>query len=427
MSGKPVVIEIRGLKKEYRLGQINNGTLQADLQSWLARIHHREDPNSIVGKNIRIGNGRIMALNGIDLDIRQGDRLGIIGSNGAGKSTLLKLLAHVTSPSAGTIRYNGRISSMLEVGTGFNGEMTGRENIYLNGAILGMNRSEIDGKIKDIISFSECGDFIDTPVKRYSSGMYVKLAFSVASHLDSDIMIMDEVLAVGDMNFQAKCLGRMRRLATEEGKTILYVSHNMATIRQLCNRCIVIREGALVFDGDVENAIAAYIESDEMNETRYKLDDTERWHDPEGAKLLSLEFPDKQASFFDAGEKMRLAIRWQATEPIASIFLRMDIKYMDMSQVGVTIAPLGSAKEGETHVSLLEFDCTNIAEGKYFFTVALNPVNTRTMNASYDDLKQKIYFEVGKQCQTDKDWNHGNLGHFLPPDTRLLRDRIVEA
>ena len=231
-ENRPVAIRISGVKKMYRLGQIGGGTLTADLQSWWARIRGKEDPNTMVGTEQRLKGQSFMALNGVDLTVYKGEALGIIGTNGAGKSTLLKLLSRVTAPSEGEIEINGRIASMLEVGTGFHGEMTGRENVYLNGAILGMTKAEIDAKMDQIIEFSEIGDFIDTPVKRYSSGMYVKLAFSVAAHLDSEIMIMDEVLAVGDMAFQKKCLDKMRDAATVQGKTVLYVSHNMNTIRQ---------------------------------------------------------------------------------------------------------------------------------------------------------------------------------------------------
>jgi len=183
----------------------------------------------------------------------------VIGANGAGKSTLFKLLARVTAPTEGAIGVKGRISSMLEVGTGFHGELTGRENIYLNGAILGMKRQEIDACIDQIIAFSECEEFIDTPVKRYSSGMYVKLAFAVAAHLNSELLLMDEVLAVGDMHFQKKCLDKMTQLSNDEQKTILYVSHNMETIRTLCNRCIVLEKGHLVFDGEPEEAIGVML------------------------------------------------------------------------------------------------------------------------------------------------------------------------
>ena len=212
-KNRGLAIKISGVKKKYKLGQIGGGTLQADIQSWWARVRGKEDPNSIIGQEQRLVGQSFMALNGIDLTVYQGEALGIIGGNGAGKSTLLKLLSRVTAPTEGEIDIYGRIASMLEVGTGFNGEMTGRENVYMNGAILGMTKAEIDAKMEQIIDFSEVREFIDTPVKRYSSGMYVKLAFSVAAHLDSEIMIMDEVLAVGDMKFQQTCLHKMRDAA----------------------------------------------------------------------------------------------------------------------------------------------------------------------------------------------------------------------
>lgn len=221
-ENKKIAVKVSGVKKMYKLGQIGGGTLQADLQSWWAKVRGKEDPNSKIGEDQRSNGKTFMALNGVDLTIYQGEAVGIIGSNGAGKSTLLKLLSRVTAPTEGTIDINGRIASMLEVGTGFNPEMTGRENVYLNGAILGMTKAEIDGKMEDIIEFSEVREFIDTPVKRYSSGMFVKLAFSVAAHLDSEIMIMDEVLAVGDMTFQKKCLTKMREAAKQDGRTVLY-------------------------------------------------------------------------------------------------------------------------------------------------------------------------------------------------------------
>ena len=257
-----IVIKIDHVSKEYRLGAIGGGTLQGDLQSWWARIRGKEDPNSIIGTETKGKTGdRFLALNDVSFEVRKGEAVGIIGHNGAGKSTLLKLLSRVTAPTSGTISYNGRIASMLEVGTGFHPELTGRENVYMNGAILGMTKAEIDRKFEQIVEFAEMEKFIDTPVKRYSSGMYVKLAFSVAAHLDSEIMVMDEVLAVGDMKFQQKCLGRMGDAANTEGRTVLYVSHNMNTIRQLCKRCIVMDHGRVIFDGDTEQAISIYMEN----------------------------------------------------------------------------------------------------------------------------------------------------------------------
>ena len=251
------ILKIEHISKQYRLGMIGGTTLRDELQRRHAKRKGLEDPTRKIDdiSPDRIGES-FLALDDVSFSVRQGDRIGIIGHNGAGKSTLLKLICRITAPSAGTIEMNGRIASMLEVGTGFHPELSGRENIYMNGAILGMSKAEIDRKIEDIIDFSECRQFIDTPVKRYSSGMYVKLAFSVAAHLDSEIMIMDEVLAVGDMAFQRKCIGKMSQISKSEGRTILYVSHNMNTIRQLCNRCVVLDHGHLIFDGDVEEAIA---------------------------------------------------------------------------------------------------------------------------------------------------------------------------
>ncbi|MBR4950487.1 MAG: ABC transporter ATP-binding protein, partial [Clostridia bacterium] len=275
-TNREVALKLSGVKKQYKLGQIGGGTLTADLQSWWARIRGKEDPNTKIGQEQRLVGKSFMALNGIDLTVYKGEALGIIGGNGAGKSTMLKLLSRVTAPTEGEIDIYGRIASMLEVGTGFNGELTGRENVYMNGAILGMTKAEIDAKMEDIIEFSEVRDFIDTPVKRYSSGMYVKLAFSVAAHLDSEIMIMDEVLAVGDMAFQKKCLDKMRDAAKKEGRTVLYVSHNMNTIRQLCDRCVVLDKGRVIFEGDVEKAIEIYISKNTRMNIVNELSDVKR-------------------------------------------------------------------------------------------------------------------------------------------------------
>lgn len=253
---KDTAIKAEHLSKEYRTGSIGGGTLRGDLQSLWARICRKEDPNSRIGGRSGPG-GRFLALDDLSFEVKKGESLGIIGHNGAGKSTLLKILSRVTVPSSGTVFFRGRIASMLEVGTGFHPELTGRENVYMNGAILGMRKSEIDKKFDEIVEFAEIPGFIDTPVKRYSSGMYVKLAFSVLAHLDSEIMIMDEVLAVGDANFQEKCLNQMKN-AVFNGKTVLYVSHNMSTIKRLCQRCLLLKNGHLEFAGDPSEAIRLY-------------------------------------------------------------------------------------------------------------------------------------------------------------------------
>lgn len=255
-----IAIKVENLSKYYKLGVINNGTLFRDIQSWWARVRGKEDPHAKIGSNYDSSAEGFWALKDLNFEIKKGDRVGIIGHNGAGKSTLLKLLSQITGPTEGNIKINGKIASLLEVGTGFHPEMTGRENIYMNGAILGMKHDEIDKKVNDIIEFSEIGEHIDTPVKRYSSGMYVRLAFAVAAHLDSDILIADEVLAVGDAAFQKKALGKMNELSSGEGRTVLFVSHNMAQVKNLCNKGIVLEKGKVVReDDDIDKSINYYL------------------------------------------------------------------------------------------------------------------------------------------------------------------------
>lgn len=267
-----VVIKAENISKYYKLGQINNGTLAQDIQSWIARLRGKEDPNSLIGYNAENKDG-FWALSDINFEISQGDRVGIIGRNGAGKSTLLKILSEITAPTTGTIGIKGRVASLLEVGTGFHPEMTGRENIYLNGAILGMKRAEINEKINQIIEFSEIEKHIDTPVKRYSSGMFVRLAFAVAAHLDSEILIADEVLAVGDAQFQKKALGKMNELSTGEGRTVLFVSHQMNAVKSLCDKGIILNHGNIALQGDIEKCINEYQKELYISEIEAELSD----------------------------------------------------------------------------------------------------------------------------------------------------------
>ncbi len=256
------VVQIENLWKEYRLGVIGHGTLTQDLQSWWARLRDKDDPNSKIvprpDQKKQIAGNRFWALQDINLEIKEGEIVGIIGKNGAGKSTLLKILSRVTAPSKGQIKVKGRIASLLEVGTGFQPELTGRENIYLNGAILGMSKQEIKRKFDEIVSFSGIESFIDTPVKRYSSGMYVRLAFAVAAHLDSEILVIDEVLAVGDADFQKKCLGKMSEVA-KIGRTVLFVSHNLGAVSNLCRKSVLIQDGRIIENSLTQDVIAKYM------------------------------------------------------------------------------------------------------------------------------------------------------------------------
>ena len=260
-----VIISIEDLWKQYRLGTISHGTLTRDIQSWWARFRGREDPNSPIRQVASGGGGQVRgdsfwALRGVDLQVREGEVLGVIGRNGAGKSTLLKILSRITAPSRGSVKIKGRLASLLEVGTGFHPELTGRENIYLNGTILGMRRREVAKKLDAIVDFAEVETFLDTPVKRYSSGMYVRLAFAVAAHLEADILVVDEVLAVGDAKFQERCLSKMDELSTR-GRTVFFVSHNMASVQRLCTRAALLHEGELLAQGEVAKVVEQYLQS----------------------------------------------------------------------------------------------------------------------------------------------------------------------
>lgn len=259
-----VILKAENISKQYRLGTVGTGTLSHDLNRWWHKVRGKEDPYLKVGsvndRSTEADSEYVWALRDINFEVQQGEVLGIIGKNGAGKSTLLKILSRVTSPTTGEIKTRGRIASLLEVGTGFHPELTGRENIYLNGAILGMTKKEIRAKEDAIIDFSGCARYVDTPVKRYSSGMRVRLAFAVAAFLEPDILVIDEVLAVGDAEFQKKAIGKMQDISQGEGRTVLFVSHNMESIQQLCTRCLVLKHGSIAFEGATEEAVELYLD-----------------------------------------------------------------------------------------------------------------------------------------------------------------------
>lgn len=257
-----IILKIENLSKQYRLGLVGTGTMGDDLKRWWYNVRGKEDPFLKIGdvnnRATKATSNYVWALKDINFEVQQGEVLGIIGKNGAGKSTLLKILSKITSPTTGSIKSKGRVASLLEVGTGFHGEMTGRENIFLNGAILGMTKKEITAKLDEIIEFSGCERYIDTPVKRYSSGMTVRLAFAVAAFLEPDILIIDEVLAVGDAEFQKKAIGKMQEISKGEGRTVLFVSHNLATIQDLCYKCILMDNGYIISYGNTEEIINEY-------------------------------------------------------------------------------------------------------------------------------------------------------------------------
>lgn len=399
------IIKIDNVYKRYKLGVIGGGTLSADLQSWWAKIRHKEDPNSKIGASRFGEKGTFMALNGVSFEVNQGEAVGIIGKNGAGKSTLLKLLSRVTAPTKGTIEHYGRIASMLEVGTGFHPELTGRENIYMNGAILGMTKAEVERKMDAIIDFSECRPFIDTPVKRYSSGMYVKLAFSVAAHLDSEILLMDEVLAVGDMNFQRKCINRMINLVKNEGRTVLYVSHNMNTIRMLCNRCIVLKDGKVIYSGDVESSIQKYMDHYVRKSQDVDLSSVKRgdWLGKDRkCNMLSCHIMNKDAVIND-GDPLTFELTWEAQQKIDRLFLRVEFRIFDEPVCASIMTEPIQCNQG-INKALLKIDLDNLVPNVYDTLFVL--YEQTSTGASIDcDCVEAINFERVSNDILLSNWN----------------------
>ncbi len=417
------IIKVEHVSKQYRLGAIGGTTLRDDLQRLGAKLKGKEDPTAKIGAEAHVHNERFYALKDISFEVKKGEALGIIGHNGAGKSTLLKLLSRVTAPTEGKISYNGRVASMLEVGTGFHPELTGRENVYMNGAILGMTKAEIDRKFNQIVEFAEMQKFIDTPVKRYSSGMYVKLAFAVAAHLDSEIMIMDEVLAVGDMKFQQKCLGKMGDAASNEGRTVLYVSHNMNTIRQLCTRCIVLDHGEIVYDGDVETAIGIYLDRGAfLSGVDFDLTNSRMRHLSPNiiAKLTHVTLLEKEISVYKAGEPIRFSMKVHANKLIENLMFRFEVRYIDDTSIGAAQCPsLGTMKEDETKEFILSFNSETLTRGQYKVCAVLYVMNEFGAYEDLDAVWPFFTFEIIDE--TVLNWHVTNWGHIQFPMLEMQR------
>ncbi len=413
------MVKVEHVSKQYRLGMIGGTTLREEMQRKLAKLQGKEDPTRKLGEQNKGGVGELFyALDDVSFEVRKGEAVGIIGHNGAGKSTILKLISQVTGPTTGSIELNGRVASMLEVGTGFHPELSGRENIYMNGAILGMTKAEIDSKIEDIIDFSECRQFIDTPVKRYSSGMYIKLAFSVAAHLESEIMIMDEVLAVGDAKFQEKSLGRMGDEA-HGGRTVLYVSHNMNTIRTLCNRVIVLDHGKKVFDGDVEQGIGIYNGLKEISSGIVDLESMTR-----EARYLQHRYVLKTLSTEYDTAQIQYGTHLKGTLCISSPDKRDDIGfYWIVRNVGGT--PILRMDTGK-HVRLnagdnsipFDVDVSSLIPGKYFVTIALVIKNSWDSSELHDFVNDALCFEIisGEKSAKFSDWEPLYNSYISGPD-----------
>jgi lipopolysaccharide transport system ATP-binding protein len=350
-----IAIKVENLSKAYQLGQIGTGTISNDLKRWYAEIRGKEDPFLKIGeenvRNVKGSSNVVWSLKDINFEIGQGDAVGIIGRNGAGKSTLLKILSKITAPTTGKISGKGRIASLLEVGTGFHPELSGRENIFLNGSILGMRKKEIQRKLDEIVDFAGIERYIDTPVKRYSSGMYVRLAFAVAAHLESEILIVDEVLAVGDIEFQKKCLGKMGDVSKGEGRTVLFVSHNMSSIQKLCKKAMLLEHGKLSLNGDAKQVIEKYINVSKASQSVYNI-----------PKPLNHE----KLSGFVTEIKIEDALGNLLTEIPVGLAWRINVKFTIIKPVEHFIIAIGLVNSSEVNIQTSWSKKQTILPGSYY-------------------------------------------------------------
>lgn len=396
-----VSIKVENLSKLYRLGEIGTGTLSRDLERWFKmNILGQEDPFMKVGqtndRTVKGSSDIVYSLRDINFEIQQGETVGIIGRNGAGKSTLLKILSRVTAPSAGRIHVKGRVASLLEVGTGFHPELTGKENIYLNGAILGMRRSEISRKMDEIIDFSGVERYIDTPVKRYSSGMYVRLAFAVAAHLESEILIVDEVLAVGDAEFQKKCLGKMGSVSKSEGRTILFVSHNLQAIKNLCPKSILLENGLISQFDQTNKVIENYLISNRIQAKVSYINEIS----PHPVFLRSAVVRNKTGSYcqnFNADEEIILEFIFQKNSPIGSTFIHLMINNSE----GITVVETDSIEQEDSIISsnktgqiisVVSIPKRLLNSGSYTLSVGI--ASSESEKFQIESLSNFLYFEV---------------------------------
>ena len=420
MSENQTALKIENIKKKYVIKHVTKKPDDKRERAKLA-LYNLTHPKQSNQKE------DFWALNGVNFEVKQGEKVGIIGKNGAGKSTLLKVISRITEPTDGKIEFYGKISSMLEVGTGFNRELTGRENIYLNGAILGMTRAEIDAKFDDILEFSEVGKFIDTPVKRYSSGMFVRLAFAVASHLEPDILLVDEVLAVGDTRFQKKCIQKMRSIA-DSGKTILFVSHQMNTIRQLCDRVIVLKEGKVIYDGEVEGGIRLYNSEAYMEKrNHYEYKDLARMpgYNLDKAEILSLDILHNESCIYEADEPIDFKLKLKTKVPdIGDLSFRMLIWQADETPIETaftkTFANINDVGEYEVEATIRNH---NLAPGLYKLTLILSGGNSSSNSENLDYIYPAFVFEVLNADGTSRTWSRSwGWVHFDDVDLKLIEE-----
>lgn len=410
------VIKVENLGKQYRLGTIGTGTISHDLNRWWARARGKEDPFLKIGDvNDRTKKGSsdlVWALKDINFEVKQGEVLGIIGKNGAGKSTLLKILSRVTGPSTGNVKVKGRIASLLEVGTGFHPELTGRENIFLNGAILGMTKQEIKSKFDEIVDFSGVERYIDTPVKRYSSGMYVRLAFAVAAHLEPEILIVDEVLAVGDAEFQKKCLGKMKDVSGQ-GRTVLFVSHNMAAVKSLCTQGLILQQGKLIYAGGSDDACSNYLSSSisKSNETLFTRSDRSGNGYLRATEIFFTDRNGKTLQQLISGEYVKLNIDFKKTisDVLTDFFIGIVVKNEhEVIQTFIASDELGEKFNvaSETGRFEIEIDEILLRGGLYSINLTLSrKPSSASSHEIIDRVENALFFEVERGDY----WKQGGL------------------
>lgn len=414
-------IKFENISKQYRLGLVGTGTISHDLNRWWHLVRGKEDPYLKIGEtNDRSTKGSskyVWALKDITFDIKQGDVVGIIGKNGAGKSTLLKILSRVTSPTTGSIKAKGRIASLLEVGTGFHPEMTGRENIYMNGAIMGMTKAEITRKLDEIVDFAGIERYIDTPVKRYSSGMTVRLGFAIAAHLEPEILVVDEVLAVGDAEFQKKAIGKMQDVSKGEGRTVLFVSHNMTAMQNLCHRGIILRNGGMHFDGDINSAIDHYIKEQEKRSS-LTLNDLNRTGNGI-IRISNINFIDGnniERSIFNVGETLKIQISYDTSEKFSNLLSsRIDVGINDIYDnrvLWISSAIYTDKLNGKNNILLFEIDEIQLMAGTYNINVyvetSLGPSDHLTNALSFSILFGDFY-NTGREIPNKQGYTVSNF------------------
>ncbi len=422
-----LTIDIRNVSKEYRRGELNAKTFQHELQSWWAGVRGREDPNRKIG--VEEGSEYFYALKDINFRARHGEAIGIIGPNGAGKSTLLKLISRVTAPTDGQIDIWGRVVSMLEVGTGFAAELTGRENIYFNASILGMNRKEVDERIGEIIAFSGIEPFIDTPIKRYSSGMYMKLGFAVAAHVPSDIVIIDEVLAVGDYEFQNKSIEKMRSAAHQDGRTVLCVSHNMHHIRQLCDRCIVLDRGRILFDGSPEEAVGIYLNQAMREDTALDYTGYERpsWLGDTRMRAVCASFEGNTTGVFGSGEEPCVRLRFGCQEDVPGICLRIEIRSVSDDRIGTYVLyDICDGRAGEQREIVFSYDISDLADGAYHVVYCFFQRDEMGGNLNIENVPGMSFTKETMQGTGEVLWDTKEWGAVSLRGAKLLREGPVQ-